>query len=128
MIKPINACRICGNPKLHDVVDLGEQTLTGVFPTTVQQSITRGPLQLVKCDESDSMSVCGLLQLKHSYPLNELYSSNYGYRSGLNASMVKHLTQKVTTICERITLNPRDIILDIGSNDATTLKAYPKGN
>jgi NDP-4-keto-2,6-dideoxyhexose 3-C-methyltransferase len=128
MIQPIKACRICSNQTLLDVVDLGEQTLTGVFPASPAQAISRGPIVLVKCVESDSKSACGLLQLKHSYPLNELYGENYGYRSGLNQSMVNHLTEKVKTICQRIKLEENDIIIDIGSNDATTLKAYPKGN
>jgi len=33
----IDKCRICGNSNLLPVVDLGEQTLTGVFPRTRAQ-------------------------------------------------------------------------------------------
>lgn len=128
MSQEIKACRICGNHSLLEVVNLGEQALTGVFPSAPNQSISCGPLALVKCDESGSQSACGLLQLKHSYPLNELYSDNYGYRSGLNQLMVNHLTQKVKKIGQLVELKANDIIIDIGSNDATTLKAYPKGN
>ena len=32
MYKKINKCRICGNTNLVNVIDLGEQVLTGVFP------------------------------------------------------------------------------------------------
>jgi hypothetical protein len=65
-----------------------------------------------------------LLQLHHSYDPVEMYGQNYGYRSGLNQSMVSHLTSKVRYLEQLVHLNPGDIVVDIGSNDATTLKAY----
>ena len=46
--------------------------------------------------------VCGLLQLQHSYDLSEMYGLNYGYRSGLNKSMVEHLHGKVRKILPRV--------------------------
>ncbi len=123
MYKTIQECRICGNSNLVDVTDLGEQSLTGIFPQSKQQPITRGPLRLAKC--VGGAEVCGLLQLRHSYDLHELYGSNYGYRSGLNSSMVSHLQNKVKKILRSIELRRGDLILDIGSNDSTTLRAYP---
>jgi hypothetical protein len=69
--------------------------------------------------------VCGLLQMEHSYDLSEMYGENYGYRSGLNASMVAHLNAKVKRILGRVTLSVGDLVVDIGSNDSTTLQAYP---
>jgi hypothetical protein len=53
-----------------------------------------------------------------------MYGDNYGYRSGLNASMVRHLTQKVGFLEKLAELKAGEIVLDIGSNDATSLKAY----
>lgn len=105
------------------MLDLGEQMLTGVFPRKKDENITVGPLRLVKC--TGGSDACGLLQLEHSYDLREMYGENYGYRSGLNASMVKHLHDKVRTILDRIKLSDGDIVVDIGSNDSTTLQAYP---
>lgn len=123
MVKSINKCRVCGNTKLERVLDLGEQMLTGVFPTSVDSVITKGPLRLVKCIGDED--VCGLLQLEHSYELSEMYGLNYGYRSGLNASMVRHLNEKVKKISQQIELKEQDLVIDIGSNDSTTLQAYP---
>lgn len=48
---------------------------------------------------------------------------NYGYRSGLNRSMVDHLQEKATKIKSTLSLVPGDLILDIGSNDSTLLRA-----
>ena len=125
MYKKVKGCRICGNSHLECVLDLGEQMLTGVFPRAKNASITTGPLRLVKCVGGNE--VCGLLQLQHSYDLGEMYGENYGYRSGLNASMVAHLHAKVKKILEQVELREGDVVVDIGSNDSTTLQAYPTG-
>jgi len=123
MYKKIKKCRICGNTHLECVLNLGEQMLTGVFPREKGAEVTVGPLRLVKCTGGDE--VCGLLQMEHSYDLGEMYGENYGYRSGLNSSMVKHLHAKVERILGLIDLKSGDLIVDIGSNDSTTLQAYP---
>jgi hypothetical protein len=118
MYKEIKKCRISGSKNLITVLSLGEQYLTGVFPKTIDEKITKGPLDLVWCPDS------GLLQMKHSYSLDEMYGDNYGYRSGLNQSMVDHLTHKINTLETFVNLKETDIVIDIGSNDATSLKAY----
>ncbi|MES2510150.1 MAG: class I SAM-dependent methyltransferase [Pseudomonadota bacterium] len=123
MYKKISQCRICGNSKLESVLDLGEQMLTGVFPKAKDEKVTTGPLRLVKCSGGDE--VCGLLQMEHSYDLSEMYGDNYGYRSGLNQSMVAHLNGKVQRILRLVELADGDLVVDIGSNDGTTLRAYP---
>lgn len=122
MYTKIERCRICGNSELAPVLDLGEQMLTGVFPPERDADVTVGPLRLVKCMGGED--TCGLLQLEHSYDLGEMYGDNYGYRSGLNASMVAHLGRKVERIASLVSLDPGDLIVDIGSNDSTTLRAY----
>lgn len=116
--KEIEGCRVSGSKNLVSVLSLGHQVLTGVFPKSVSEQVTSGPLELVWCPDS------GLLQLHHSYDPDEMYGQNYGYRSGLNQSMVNHLTEKVNYLERLIQLNPGDTVLDIGSNDATLLKAY----
>jgi C-methyltransferase C-terminal domain/Putative zinc binding domain/Methyltransferase domain len=114
----LTRCRVSGSDHLLSVLDLGRQALTGVFPRDSSSHVTIGPLQLVWCPDS------GLLQLKHSYEPSEMYGENYGYRSGLNQSMVNHLTDKVAYLQRLAGLSSGDVVLDIGSNDATTLKAY----
>src|SRR5918993_1234589 len=118
MYKEIEQCRVSKSPNLITVLSLGEQNLTGVFPKTTSEKVTKGPLDLVWCPDS------GLLQMKQSYSLAEMYGDNYGYRSGLNASMVKHLTNKIHMLERMVSLSPNDLVIDIGSNDATSLKAY----
>lgn len=123
MIKTISKCRICGGEDLASVMSVGEQALTGVFPRSATEKVTSGPVELVQCM---AIAGCGLVQLKQSYDLSEMYGMNYGYRSGLNASMVKHLHSKVARILASGVLQKGDLVIDIGSNDATTLRAYPQ--
>lgn len=119
----IQNCRICGGDRLDPILHLGEQALTGVFPRSRDEIVESGPLELLKCN-SDSGG-CGLVQLRQSYNPASMYGDNYGYRSGLNQSMVQHLGHRVQRALAIAQPGPGALILDIGSNDGTTLKAYP---
>ena len=122
MYTKISRCRICGNDELIPVIDLGHQALTGVFPKP-GQTVEEGPLELVKCRE-DVPDACGLVQLRHSFTSETMYGQNYGYRSGLNASMVAHLRALAEKARTYVTLQPGDTVLDIGSNDSTLLQSF----
>lgn len=118
MYTEITKCRISESTNLVTVLSLGEQFLTGVFPKTQDQMVSKGPVDLIWCPDS------GLLQMKQSFQAEEMYGDNYGYRSGLNMSMVRHLQQKIRTLEKLVKLSDSDLVIDIGSNDATSLKAY----
>lgn len=122
MYTTISQCRICGNTELDSLLDLGTQALTGVFPAQQDTVVPLGPLELVKCRETGP-ETCGLVQLRDSFQASEMYGMNYGYRSGLNRSMVEHLQGKASKIKNTVTLSPGDLLLDIGSNDSTLLRA-----
>jgi len=123
MYRAVSRCRICGNSDLLPVLDLGQQALTGVFPARPDQEIAVGPLELVKCNDTAGQDTCGLVQLRHSYESHLIYGDNYGYRSGLNQSMIDHLRNKADSIKQFTPLRPGDLVLDIGSNDGTLLRA-----
>ncbi|MCM0018989.1 MAG: class I SAM-dependent methyltransferase [Tagaea sp.] len=116
--RKLEHCRLSGSPNLLPVLSLGRQSLTGVFPASPAEKLTEGPLDLVWCSDS------GLLQLAHSYEAAEMYGDNYGYRSGLNASMVAHLKRKFVTLEKFAGLAAGDTVVDIGANDGTGLKGY----
>ena len=98
--------------------------MTGVFPQSIDTKVTSGPLNLVKCVKNETS--CGLVQLKHSYNVHEMFGKDYGYKSSLNISMVNHLSNKVKKILSTYPLDIDDLIIDIGSNDGTTLNQFPK--
>ena len=123
MFHKIEKCRVCGNEHLITVLDLGDQYLSGIFPKEIDPDMYRGPLKLVKCDETTGG--CGHVQLEHTFDLPTMYGDEYGYRSGLNASMVRHLESKYNKIVELIKLKDRDIVIDIAGNDGTFLGFFP---
>jgi len=116
--REVKSCRLSKVDDLVTVLDLGEQVLTGVFPRTADQYVPKGPLELVWSPSS------GLVQLKHSVNPGDMYGENYGYRSGLNPSMVSHLERKVRWIEKHFPLQREDVVVDIGSNDGTLLNSY----
>lgn len=120
--KRVDECRSCGHKELMELVDLGNIHLSGHF-LEPGEPIGHGELALIGCFTEGG---CGLVQLSTSYDQSLLYGANYGYRSGLNASMVSHLKNKVETIIKRWNPAPSDLIIDVGSNDGTTLSMYPE--
>lgn len=134
MTHRITNCRICGNPNLTKILDLGEQTLSGIFPDKPELE-HKSPLGLVKCSkelgpEGIQLS-CEHVQMEYTFTPEVMYGDDYGYRSGLNKSMVNHLKGRVDEITQRFENNPRvsledgDVVLDIAGNDGTTLGFYP---
>lgn len=120
LYKKIKSCRISNDKKLIKVCDFGNIKLTGVFPKSRKNKIKSTPLQVVFSNKSK------LLQLNHNYNFSELFGMNYGYRSGLNQSMVNHLKNKQIKLNKILKLKKSDHLLDIGSNDGTFLKLFPK--
>lgn len=110
-------CRVCAGSSLTEILDFGELALTGVFPRE-NENVPSGRVRLVLCSD------CGLVQLGDTYPPEDMYGDNYGYRSGLNASMVAHLERIVQRLESRVELRAGDVVLDIGANDGTLLKSY----
>ena len=124
--RDVTRCLICGNTDLRPVLSLGTQALTGHFPQIAAEPVTTGPLGLLKCHGDGAAPHCGLLQLGQIYDAGEMYGMQYGYRSGLNQSMVRHLRGIAQAVQKRVDLRPGDLVLDIGSNDGTLLSSYDR--
>ena len=114
IFKSINACRVSNKKDLVTVFKFPNFYLTGIFPKQ-KQKILKTPFEVVFSKSSK------LLQLKHNYDQKFLYGKNYGYRSGLNPIMTKHLRDKYFILKKKLVLKKKDKILDIGSNDSTFL-------
>jgi hypothetical protein len=110
----IKKCRVCGSQKIKIVLSLGNQYLSEFRKDDVKSPLF--PLDLVVCKE------CGQVQLGESVPSELLYTDNYGYRSGINDTMRKHLSALTE---EAYKIMPMGPFVDIGSNDGTLLKSYP---
>jgi len=118
--KKIKKCRISNDTNLILVSKFPKLALTGTFLRKGEKAI-KTPMDIVFSKKSK------LLQLNHNYNPNILYGKNYGYRSGLNPVMVRHLKDKYYYLEKIIELNDNSKILDIGSNDATFLNFFKSG-
>lgn len=125
MIVHRRTCRACGSDSLKPVLTLGDQAIASSFHLTpayppVDRAI---PLSLERCDPEASEDACGLVQLSHTVPADLMYAA-YGYRSGLNESMARHLAAIASRASALVGLRAGDLVVDIGANDGTLLLAY----
>jgi len=95
-------------------------SFTGKFPKNKEVNIKKTKLSLVIC------SKCSLVQLDRNYNLKYLYNPDYGYRTGINKTMIRHMVSVKEILSRKSNLNPGDHVLDIASNDATLLNCYNK--
>ena len=77
-----------------------------------------GVMTLVLCPD------CTLVQLAESFDAASMFGDSYGYRSGLNPSMVEHLSEIVDYARAMVEPAAGDVVLDIGSNDGTLLRHF----
>jgi hypothetical protein len=105
---------------LRLILDLGEFYLSD-FAQKKKPLPEKFPLTLVICES------CRLLQLRYTTPPKKLYTQGYGYRSGINNTMRKELSQIVEKALKVAKLKKGDLVIDIGANDGTLLSFYPKG-
>jgi len=113
-------CRICKNPNLIDVINIGNQVITSRFPLYGDFSTPSTPIILCLCKN------CSLVQLKYSTNASELYEYEYGYRSSISNTMRDHLKSYKEEIISKVVVNEGDVVVDIGSNDSTMLQYYDK--
>ena len=115
----IKKCRICKKSTLKQLFSLGNLCFTGKFPS-INQKIKKKPVTLVICKN------CELVQLAHNFDLKYLYGSDYGYRTGINKTMLNHVKEVVKNLSTTTKIKKNDFVLDIASNDASLLKFYKK--
>ena len=69
---------------------------------------------------------CGLTQLSTVVDENFLFPSNYPFRSGTTSSLRHNFSEQATLVRDFLDLLPSDLVVDIGSNDGTSLIEYKK--
>ena len=121
----IEKCRICGNRKFKEIISLGNQCLTSVYPKPETKDPSKSGLELVFCDSKEKpQSKCNLVQLYHNADIKEMYGTTYGYFSSISPTMVSHLEDIIKFTKKHVNLNAGDAVLDIGCNDGTLLNKY----
>ena len=127
-IKVTTKCRICGNPDLKPILELGHQPLSGVFPRPEAPDPSVSPLELIRCNKESKPDACGLVQLRHQAELSEMYGTTYGYFSSISPTMVLHLEEKVRRLKAFANLVKGDVVLDPFNGAGTTTAVSKKLN
>ncbi len=115
----IRKCRSCNSKNLISILSLGNQYLSDFIK--INRKPKSFPLNMVLCKD------CFLVQLDYSAPTKYLYTERYGYKSGINQTMqeeLKEIAQKSLKKAKKT--KERIVAVDIGANDGTLLKNYPK--
>ena len=115
-------CRYCKSKSYTNIINLGNQPLSGIFPKINEKDPIRSPLKLIRCKK------CDLIQLFDTADINKMYGNSYGYNSSLSKLMVTHLKDRFDELIQFKKLKKSNDILDIGSNDSTFLGFYKNTN
>ena len=116
----IKKCRICDSKNFFNLFSLGKLSFTGKFPKLLKEKIPKDFINLIMCKK------CKLVQLDRNFNPNYLYSQDYGYRTGINSTMTKHVQYVAKEAKKLSRLKKNEYVLDIASNDGTLLNFYDK--
>ncbi|MDP1682596.1 MAG: class I SAM-dependent methyltransferase [Burkholderiales bacterium] len=125
-VKVRQTCRLCGSKSLTPILNLGPQLLASAFASKENQDflpLRKVPLELVRCNPELDENACGLVQLRHTFPSDIMYT-DYWYASGVNQTMRDALADITTKAKQFVNIEKGDIAVDIGCNDGTLLKSY----
>lgn len=119
-VRLITACRMCSSEELSRQVDFGEVPLGNNLQETAEaaRAAASYPLVLNRC------RVCGHFQLGHAVAPELLYATNYTYLSGIGPSFIRHFADYAAWVHAQGILPPDALVIDVGSNDGTCLKAF----
>ena len=113
------ACRHCGKPLEHELIDLGHQPLANSYLEPEQQAIADEqtyPLRVMICDG------CWLVQVDESVPADAVFHHDYAYYSSYSSSWVAHAERYCRTMVERFDLGPDSKVIEVASNDGYLLQ------
>jgi SAM-dependent methyltransferase len=113
------ACRSCGAPLDHVMVDLGSSPLANSYLSTA--ALARAevflPLCVFVCER------CWLCQLPECATPQEIFS-DYAYFSSFSTSWLEHARSYVDAVVPRFDLGPASQVVEIASNDGYLLRNF----
>ena len=118
--KIIKNCRLCDSSELSSFLNFGLVPLGNNLQNNLKSAELSHsyPLEVNICNQ------CHHFQLGHSVSADLLYATNYTYLSGIGLSFKKHIKEYSLWIKDKCYLSKNDLVVDIGSNDGTTLHAF----
>jgi SAM-dependent methyltransferase len=118
-VTPIPCCRLCGSARLETVFAL-RPTPTGDSYLPAErhpEQLPSYPLDLNLCAD------CGHAQLGDLVDPAEIYA-NYLYTTSVSLGLADHFARYAETVCRKLELPAGALVVDLGSNDGTLLRAF----
>jgi SAM-dependent methyltransferase len=116
-----SACRFCQTPLRHTFVDLGMSPLCESYRTSDQLNQMEAfyPLHVTVCEE------CFLVQLEQYVSADHIFAE-YAYFSSFSDSWLKHSSNYVNMISQRLHLGSQSFVVELASNDGYLLQYFVK--
>ena len=120
---PVECCQVCGHAPLENVLSLG-------YMPPVNQMVPIGeaprqqpwfPTNLLYCGQ------CELVQLGLAVDPAIIFPPEYPYTSGTTKLLRDNFTELYSEASVMLKLAPRDLVVDIGSNDGSLLAPFVLG-
>ena len=113
-------CRICNSANLVQFLDLGFTPPADRFlrKEQMREPEIYYPLEVMLCSD------CGHVQLSQVVSSEVLYRHDYPYESSITKSGQVHWTEFARTVTQRLALDAKDLVVDIGSNVGVLLEAF----
>jgi len=118
-VTKITHCRLCDSKDLLPVFSL-QPTPVGDYympKASHPEKLERYPLNVFLCKK------CGHSQLDALVDPGEIYSK-YLYTTSVSLGLAEHFVSYADTVCKKLNLAPNSLVVDIGSNDGTLLRAF----
>ena len=111
-------CMNCGSHRLYEFIDLGNQPNGNNFPTEVtKDEELLFPISMMVCED------CWQVQIAE-FPSKEFLFTDHPYVTGVNVPIVQHFERLAQKAVGKLNLQPNSLVMDIGCNDGTLLKAF----
>ncbi len=119
----VEECQVCGSADLEQAFFLGYLPPVNQMRDIGEQPREQPayPAQLLHCPK------CQLVQLGLVVDPQVLFPPEYPYTSGTTKILRENFAELYRETCTVIELGPRDLIVDIGSNDGTLLSNFHTG-
>lgn len=118
-VTTITCCRLCQSTELQNVLSLSPTPAGDSYLPQDQhpERLELYPLDVYLCGK------CGHAQLGALVDPSEIYT-NYLYTTSVSLGLTEHFRQYAETVCTKLQLQPGSLVVDIGSNDGTLLRAF----
>jgi len=116
-MKIIEACRICGNQGINEILDLGKQPYANSLLETTDENEGFYPLSISWCPK------CNLVQLNQTAEPGDMFSS-YIWVTSTSKGAIEHADNLYCDILSRTELLQESYVLEVASNDGAFLKPF----